>query len=41
MWHVWEAEDIHGGFWWGYLMEKDHMEDIGVDERVILKLIFK
>jgi len=29
------------GFWWGYIMEEDHLEDTGVDGRVILKLIFK
>jgi hypothetical protein len=41
MWHVWEAEEIHRGFWCGYLIEKDHLEDTDVDGRAILKLIFK
>jgi hypothetical protein len=25
------------GFWWGDLMEGDHLEDLGMDERIILK----
>jgi hypothetical protein len=27
--------------WWGDLTERDHLEDLGVDERIILKWIFK
>jgi hypothetical protein len=33
--------EVHTGFWWGDLREGDHLEDPGVDERIILKLIFK
>jgi hypothetical protein len=29
------------GFWWGDLRDKDNFEDLGVDERIILKWIFK
>ena len=29
------------GFMWGDLMERDHLEDLGVDERIILRRIFK
>jgi len=29
------------GFWWGDLVERDHLEDLGLDGRVILKLVFK
>jgi hypothetical protein len=31
----------HVRFWWGNLREIDHLKDLGVDERIILKLIFK
>jgi len=35
------AGEVHTGFWWGDLMERDHLKDLGVDERIILKWIFK
>jgi hypothetical protein len=28
-------------FWWGYLRERDHWGDPGVDGRIILRLIFQ
>jgi len=33
--------EVHIGFWLGDLMEGDHLGDMGVDRRIILKLIFK
>ena len=33
--------EVHTGFWWGEVREGDHMEDSGVDGRIILKWIFK
>jgi hypothetical protein len=26
----------HRGFWWGNLREGDHLEDPGIDERIML-----
>jgi len=41
MWHEWETRKVHTGFWWGYLREKDYLEDLGLDGRIILKWVFK
>jgi hypothetical protein len=27
--------------WWGNLRERDHLQDLGVDGRIILRWIFK
>jgi len=39
--HVWGRGEVHTGFWWGNLSERDHLEDPGVDGRIILKRIFR
>jgi hypothetical protein len=28
-------------FWWGNLRERDHLEDAGIDGRIILRWIFR
>jgi len=32
---------VYTGFWWENLKERDHLEDPGVDERIILSWIFR
>jgi hypothetical protein len=36
-----ETGEVHTGFWWEDLKERGHLEDLGADGRIILKLIFK
>ena len=31
MWQVWEIREVYKGFWWGNLMERGLLEDLGVD----------
>jgi hypothetical protein len=33
--------EVYSGFWWGKLRERDHLEDLGVDGRIILRWIFR
>jgi hypothetical protein len=35
---IWTGE-VHTGFWWGDPRECDHLEDLGVDWRILLKRI--
>jgi hypothetical protein len=32
---------MNTGFWWGHLRKKDHLEDPDMDDRIILKWIFR
>jgi hypothetical protein len=33
--------EVYTGFWWGNLTERDKLESLGVEGRIILKWIFK
>ena len=41
MWHVWGRKEVHTEFWLENLGEGDHLEDPGVNGRIVLKWIFK
>jgi hypothetical protein len=41
MWHVWGTGEVRTGFWWVDLREKDHLKNVGVGGRIILKWILK
>ena len=38
---MWGRTEAYVGFWWGNLAERDHLEDLGVDGRIILRWIFR
>jgi hypothetical protein len=31
------GEEVYTGFWWGNLRERDHLQDPGVDGRIIIR----
>jgi len=41
MWHGWKTGQFHAVIWCGKLREIDHLQDLAVDGRIILKLTFK
>jgi hypothetical protein len=38
---MWGKGEVHTGLWYGTLRERDHLEVLGVDRRIILKLSLK
>jgi len=38
---VWERGQVRTTFWWGNQRERSHLEELGVDGRIVLKPIFK
>jgi len=41
MWLIWGKGEMLTGFWWGNLKERDHFEELGVTQRIILEWILK
>jgi hypothetical protein len=41
MWSVCGTGESYTGFRWGNLKERDHLEDSGIDGRIIFEWIFK
>jgi len=36
MWYVQESARMHiTGFWWGYLTERENIQGLGADEKII------
>jgi hypothetical protein len=33
-----DRREVHTWFWWGDLRETQHLEDLGIDGRIILKI---
>jgi hypothetical protein len=40
MWHIWERRDAYR-VWLADLRERDHMDNLHVDGRILLKCIFE
>jgi len=41
MWHICETGEAHARFWWGDLMERDRVEDLGMEGKIILQSMLK
>jgi len=41
IWHVWGTREVHTGFWWGDMRGRDHLEDLDIDGKTVLKCILK
>jgi hypothetical protein len=37
----WVTGELYTRFWWGNVRERYHLKDPGVDERIILRWIFR
>jgi hypothetical protein len=35
------GREVYTGFWWGNVRERDQLEDLGVDGRIILRWIYR
>jgi len=36
-----ERREVYTGYWWGNLREGDHLNDPGVDGKIILRWVFR
>jgi len=43
MWHVWGRREMHRqtDFWWGKQTDGGHIEDPGLDSKIILELMLQ
>jgi len=41
VWYVWATGKMRTGFGWGDLRERELLEDLDIDEKIILKKILK
>jgi len=39
VWNVWGRGDVLTWFWWGNMRERDYLEYVGVDGRIVLNRI--
>jgi hypothetical protein len=39
--HVWERGEVYTGFWWENLRERNYLGDPDIDDRIILRWIFR
>ena len=38
---TYEGREVYARFWWGNLRERGHLEDAGVDGRIIFRRFFR
>jgi hypothetical protein len=41
MWHAWDIGEVLKRFPWRELREREHLEDLGINGKIILKYTFK